>query len=65
MGGSVMVGLIVGMGFISIATAVASKVADNFSQTSISQYIQVAGVSGAGLIAVGLAIKILNTIKGM
>ena len=55
-------GIIVTMGSIAVASAIASKIANNFGETDIAQYIKVAGVSGAGITAIGLVIKLLKMI---
>lgn len=56
--------VIVSLGFTAIGTAVASKIAGTLGQGDIAEYIKVAGVSGSGLVAIGLAIQLLLKIKG-
>lgn len=58
-------GLIVGLGGVSIATAFGTKIASSLGEYDIAQYIKVAGVSGSGLMAIGVILKLLEQLKGI
>lgn len=57
--------LIVTMGFVAVGTAVAEKVCTALGKQDMAEWIRVAGISLVGVTAVGLAINLLNKVKGM
>ena len=56
--------VIITLGGLSVATAIASKIAGAIGEVDIANYIKVAGVSGAGITAIGLVYKLLGMLKG-
>ena len=57
--------IIISLGGLAVATAVCEKIANSIGQTEIATYIKVGGISGSGIVAIGLAYKLLSTLKGI
>ena len=51
---------VVGLGFVALATCAGEKIANNLGEGDIAGWIRTAGVGGAGITAVGIAMKLLR-----
>lgn len=53
--------LIVTMAAIGISAAVAEKLLNAFGKVDMAQFVNIAGLSGIGVTALGIVIKLLKT----
>jgi hypothetical protein len=57
--------LIVTMGLVGVGSAVCEKVLVAMGKADTAEWIRVGGISLVGVTAVGLAVNLLKTVKGM
>lgn len=56
-------GLLLTMVSCGVITAVGTKVCGILGETDIAQYVKVGGVSLTGIIAIGIVIQLISTVK--